>query len=160
MSARAAWRLETLGFTQVYRYTAGKADWMAAGLPIHGTKTGVPTVGDLARRDVPTCRLDERLDAVRGRVRDGGWEVCVVVNERNVVLGRIKRAALEGAAEASVEAVMDAGPVTYRPNEVAADAAQRLAARHVASVLVTTSDGELIGLFRRGVAPAPLEERG
>ena len=32
MSARAAPRLATLGFTDVYRYQAGKADWFAAGL--------------------------------------------------------------------------------------------------------------------------------
>ena len=31
MSNRAAWRLESLGFTQVYRYTAGKRDWFAFG---------------------------------------------------------------------------------------------------------------------------------
>ena len=33
MSPRAAWRLESLGFARVYDYVAGKADWMAAGLP-------------------------------------------------------------------------------------------------------------------------------
>ncbi|MDP9404293.1 MAG: rhodanese-like domain-containing protein [Actinomycetota bacterium] len=33
MSPRAAWRLEHLGFAQVYDYVAGKVDWMAAGLP-------------------------------------------------------------------------------------------------------------------------------
>src|SRR5256712_11695283 len=31
LSARAAWRLETMGFQEVYRYTPGKADWLAAG---------------------------------------------------------------------------------------------------------------------------------
>src|SRR6266542_3593380 len=29
LSARAAWRLESFGFTQVFRYAAGKADWFA-----------------------------------------------------------------------------------------------------------------------------------
>ena len=33
LSARAAWWLESLGFAQVLRYTAGKADWAAYGLP-------------------------------------------------------------------------------------------------------------------------------
>ena len=42
MSARAAWRLETLGFTQVYRYTAGKMDWFANALPIEGKKKDAP----------------------------------------------------------------------------------------------------------------------
>lgn len=154
MSARAAWRLESLGFRQVYRYAAGKVDWMAAGLPIEGTKAGVPRVGTLARRDVPTCRLDERVGAVRDRVRSGGWDLCVVVNERNVVLGRIKLAALDGNPEVTTESVMDSGPVTYRPHQDAADAARTLAEKHVASVLVTTGDGELIGLFRPEDAPS------
>jgi len=32
MSPRAASRLESLGFRDVYDYAAGKADWFAAGL--------------------------------------------------------------------------------------------------------------------------------
>jgi hypothetical protein len=32
----AAWRLESLGFAQVYRYTPGKADWLANELPVEG----------------------------------------------------------------------------------------------------------------------------
>jgi rhodanese-related sulfurtransferase len=37
MSPRAAWRLEAAGFGPVYDYAAGKADWLAAGLPFQGT---------------------------------------------------------------------------------------------------------------------------
>lgn len=44
MSARAAWRLEQLGFERVFRYTPGKADWAAAGLPMEGTD-GPPARG-------------------------------------------------------------------------------------------------------------------
>jgi CBS domain-containing protein len=148
MSARAASRLETLGFKQVFRYTPGKEDWMAAGLPIEGSKASIPRVSSVARRDVPTCRLDERLGDVSARVRAKGWELCVVVNEGNIVLGRLVRTALEGDEDATVEAVMEPGPVTYRPHVVAEDAARTLAERHVQSVLVTTGDGELIGVFR------------
>lgn len=36
MSARAAWRPESLNFTVAYRYTAGKADRLASGLLIYG----------------------------------------------------------------------------------------------------------------------------
>src|SRR6266851_7861328 len=116
MSARAAWRLETLGFEQVFRYTPGKADWMAAGLPIEGSKASIPRVGSVARRDVPTCRLGERLGDVSARVRAMGWDLCVVVNEGNIVLGRLRPPVLEGDADATVEIVMEPGPVTYRPH--------------------------------------------
>jgi len=92
---------------------------------------------------------------VSARVLAKGWDLCVVVNEENIVLGRLKRDALEGDADAIVESVMEPGPVTYRPNVVAADAARTLAERHVHSVLVTTGDGELIGVFGPEGAPSP-----
>src|SRR6266567_8778669 len=38
LSARAAWRLESMGFQEVYRYTAGKADWLAAGWETEGAQ--------------------------------------------------------------------------------------------------------------------------
>jgi CBS domain-containing protein len=91
---------------------------------------------------------------VSARVRAKGWELCVVVNEGNIVLGRLVRAALEGDADATVGVVMEPGPVTYRPHVVAEDAAHTLAERHVQSVLVTTGDGELIGVFRAEDAPS------
>ncbi len=68
MSARAAWRLETLGFTEVFRYKPGKADWLANGLPTTGTEANVPRVSQVIRRDVPTCHLGERVGTVRERV--------------------------------------------------------------------------------------------
>ena len=65
MSARAASRLATLGFTNLYRYQAGRADWFAAGLPREGRDAHVSRVADVAQRDVRTCRLDERVGDVR-----------------------------------------------------------------------------------------------
>ena len=43
MSDRAAWRLESLGFTRVYRYTPGKDGWLAMGLPSGRTRRRHPT---------------------------------------------------------------------------------------------------------------------
>ena len=39
LSARAAWRLESMGFQEVYRYTPGKADWLAAGWDTEGPQS-------------------------------------------------------------------------------------------------------------------------
>src|SRR5258708_12039452 len=102
MSSRAAWRLETLGFTQVYRYEPGKSDWLANGLPIEGKRASVPRAGGVARRDVPTCRLGERVGDVRDRARAAGWDTCLVVTDGNVVLGRLRKeqCALDAAAVA------------------------------------------------------------
>jgi CBS domain-containing protein len=150
MSARAAWRLESLGFTQVFRYTAGEADWFASGLPTEGKLAGVPRVKDVARTDVATCALSEQLDAVRERVQAAGWDQCIVVNEQGIVLGRLGQEELGADTEASTEAVMEAGPTTIRPDTMLDDIVQRMRARRVESIVVSTSDGELLGiLFRK-----------
>jgi len=132
----------------VFRCTAGKVDWMAAGLPIEGTKASVPRVGSLARRDVPTCRLEDEVALVSRHLRTTDWDLCVVVNAAGIVLGRVTLKTLETDQHTTVAQVMDPGPMTYRPHEIADEAARKLAARNVRSVLVTNSDGELIGGFR------------
>src|SRR5213078_3389130 len=59
LDAETTRRLESIGFTKVYDYVAGKADWGSFGLPLEGTKGA--RAGEYARADVPTCRLEERL---------------------------------------------------------------------------------------------------
>ena len=113
MSARAASRLEKLEFT-VYRYQAGKADWFAAGLPREGRDAHVPRVGDVAKRDVQTCRPEERVGDLRDRVDGDGGEPLIVVDSDRVVLGLVNAEALTGEPMTPVEEVMDQGPVTFR----------------------------------------------
>src|SRR5712691_6405763 len=67
MSPRAAWRLDSFGFADVYDYTAGKLDWLAAGLPTEGTNAQHPRAGDIARKEAPTCAPEDRLGEVRER---------------------------------------------------------------------------------------------
>lgn len=149
MSPRAAWRLESLGFTQVYDYTAGEADWFASGLPREGRDASIPRVGDVARRDVPTCQLDDRVGDVEERVRAAGWDMCLVVNDERVVLGRLRGNASDDRAERSVEEMMEAGPTTIRPDVRLTEMAERMGEKNVASVVVTTSDGRLVGVLLR-----------
>src|SRR6266568_880323 len=95
MSPRAAWRLESMGFAQVYDYTAGKLDWLAAGLATEGSNAQQPRAGEVARDDVPTFGLQERLGEVAPRVRVAGWDACVVVNPERVVFGLLRAKELE-----------------------------------------------------------------
>lgn len=159
MSPRAAARLESLGFARVYDYVAGEADWLAFGLPSEGTNADAPRVGNTAHRDVPTCQLTDRLGDVRARVPATGWESCLVVTERGVVLGRIHGDALDGDAEQTAEAAMHAGPATVRPSEPLAALVQRMRDRNVGSIVVSTSDGRLVGVLRRNDAERRLEEQ-
>src|SRR5213595_2826063 len=55
LDAETTRRLESLGFTSVYDYVAGKADWGSFGLPLEGTRGSATRIGAYLRRDVPTC---------------------------------------------------------------------------------------------------------
>jgi hypothetical protein len=101
----------------VCNYVPGKADWSASGLPTEGTLASVPTVGDAARRNVPSCALEEKVSDARDRVRAAGWDACLVVNEERVALGLLREKELALDPDVEVEQVMRNGPATSRPNE-------------------------------------------
>src|ERR671936_587106 len=103
MSPRAAWRLETLGFTECYDYAAGKADWFAMGRPMEGKLASLPRIGALADHDVPTCSLSETVSQVAERTKAAGWDTCIVVNEHGIVLGRLFRKELDAGGGRPVE---------------------------------------------------------
>lgn len=149
MSARAAWRLETLGFQDVYRYRPGKDDWLVARLPTAGTRAGIRTAADAARPDVPTCGLRDRVAEVAERVRAGDWPLAVVVAENRIVLGRLRPRDLDAHPEVVAEEIMVNGPRTIRGTRAASEMGRWLDERRVKGVLVTTADGELVGYVRR-----------
>jgi predicted transcriptional regulator len=141
-----------MGFTQVYDYVAGKLDWMAAGGPIEGTGAAQPRAGSVARADVPTCGLDERLGEVRERVKAAGWDACVVVNTERVVLGLLRAGELDGDPGSRIEQAMRPGPSTFRPHVPIAELAHYLVDHDVENAPITTSDGRLVGLLLRADA--------
>jgi len=110
MSPRAAWRLETLGFTRVYDYVGGKKDWSAAGLPLDGETESIPKAGDAVRRNNVTCRLNDTLELVQASVKAAGTDVCIVTTEDGIVLGRIRGRALRGDPDSTAEQAMRPGP--------------------------------------------------
>jgi CBS domain-containing protein len=149
MSPRAACRLETLGFEHVYDYVPGKADWLARGLATEGEHAGTPRAGQLARDDVVTCRLTDRIGAVHDRVEASPYGFGLVVSEGGTVLGRLRKAALEGDPEATADDVMEAGPSTVRADTSADELPERLDERNLKTAIVTTPEGRLIGVVRR-----------
>jgi Mg/Co/Ni transporter MgtE len=122
---------------------------MAAGLPTEGNNAAQPRAGDLARRDVPTCLLDEVLGDVATRVAGAGWDACVVINERRIVLGLLRSAELAKDPTLLVERAMRPGPSTYRPYVNREELARVMTERDLESLVVTTSRGELVGVLRR-----------
>ena len=155
MSPRAAWRLEAAGFGPVYDYAAGKADWLAADLPFEGTaelaglftRRGVATVAETT----PAAEALRLLDAQR-------FGPILVLNQAGVVMGAAYRDALAGApGEAETASVMRFGVSTVRPSEDAAALAHRMGHAEVTRVVVTRSDGTLVGLFFAADVPSQLD---
>lgn len=159
MSARAAWRLESFGFTQVYRYEGGKKDWFSKGLPVEVKTSELARATDVLRRDVPICHPSERLSEVRTEIREAGWKQCVVLNRAGIVVGRLRGKAWDGSPETLVQDVMEHGPTTFRPNTLLAPLVKRMQDRKVASVLITASNGSLIGVMFRADAEKYLRDR-
>ena len=149
MSPRAAWRLESLGFQEVYDYEAGKSDWLAVGLPSEGAMARLPRAGDVARKDVPTCSLEDRLGDVREHAKKDGWEVCVVVNEERIVLGLMRAKELAGDPNQTAEQAMRPGPSTFRPHVPIEEMAAFMVEHDLPSSPVTTSEGRLVGVLLR-----------
>jgi CBS domain-containing protein len=147
MSPRAAWRLETLGFREVYDYEGGKLDWMAAGLPTDGTNNLQPRAGDAARKDVPTAGLKDRLGEVRRRAQAQGWDVAVVVNGDRVVLGLLRSKELAGDSDQLVEKAMRPAPSTFRPFVTLQEMGHFMTEHKIENAPITTSDGRLVGLL-------------
>ncbi len=146
MSPRAASRLESIGFEQVYYYAAGKADWGSAGLPLEGAEGSETRAGAHVRTDVPTCRPHDQLREVCERLDETGWDTCFVVDEQRVVLGRLGR-----------RAIRDRENVTaVRPSARLRDVVERMQRQTLTNLPVTTSDGRIIGLLLRADAQRAL----
>ncbi len=124
-----------------------KLDWLAAGLATEGSNANRPRAGGLARKDVPTCGLEERLSVVRDRVRNEGWEAAVVVNDERVVFGLLRSKELAGDGDQLISQAMRPGPSTFRPYVLAEEMAHSMVDHKLESSPVTTSDGRLVGLL-------------
>jgi Mg/Co/Ni transporter MgtE len=148
MSARAACRLATLGFQQVYDYMPGKIDWLARGLPVEGDQKIVPRVKDAVRDDVVRAGLDEPVGQVRTQVERSPYGFALVVSDGGTLLGRLRRRALEGDPNAISEHVMEPGPSTVRLDADARKLAERLRQHDLKTAVVTDPEGRLAGVVR------------
>ncbi len=157
MSPRAAWRLESLGFTRVYDYAGGKTDWAGSGYPVEGTHADIPSPGSLARPST-TCTLGERVGDVAQRLEKEDANACIVTTEDGIVLGRLRKKHLSDDEDRTVEEAMEPGPTTVRYDEALTGLVKRMQGAGVASIVVTEPSGKLIGEMHRSDAEALLEQ--
>jgi CBS domain-containing protein len=154
MSPRAACRLDALGFEHVYDYLTGKFDWLARGLPREGERAAEPRAVDFVRRDVVTCGLQDRIGDVRERVDSSPFGFAFVVSDGGVLLGRLRRAVLEGDPNTAAESGMEPGPSTVRADTEPARLRERLERANLTTAVVSDPDGRLLGVVRRTDLPA------
>ena len=127
----------------------GKVDWLAHNVPVEGEEAAAPTAGRLARDDVVTCALEDRVGQVRERIGRSPYGFGLVLAPGRVVLGRLRSSALDCDPSLPAEEVMEAGPSTVRPHTDARALAKRLAERKLRWAIVTDPEGRLIGVARR-----------
>jgi Mg/Co/Ni transporter MgtE len=108
---------------------------------------------------VVNCALSDRVSGVRERVAVSRYGFAFVVSAERVLLGRLRRAALEGDPEKTADAAMEPGPSTIRPDSHLEPLAERMHTRNLTCLPVTTPDGVLLGIVRRDDLEAALASR-
>jgi rhodanese-related sulfurtransferase len=150
LSGRAAGRLASLGFEEVYDYGPSKVDWMCRGLPLEGERASERRAIDFADHDVVTCGLDDEVGSLRERVEHSPYRFTLVLAGNGVLLGRVPHDALAGEPTLRAEQVMRPGPKTYRPNEAPDKLAGSLRERDLTAAILTDPEGRLLGVVARG----------
>ena len=116
---------------------------------MEGEYAAIPKAIDVVRRGVPTCHLTDNVGEVYKRCQEVGWHVCLVVNEANIVLGRLRGDAWKANPDTPVEEMMENGPTTFRPDNFLEPLTKRMQEKKVGSVIITNSDGVLMGVLYR-----------
>ena len=86
---------------------------------------------------------------MRERVAASPFGFALVTSTGGVLFGRLRKAVLEGDADALAGDVMELGPSTVRPHLPLEPLLERLAERDLRTAIVTTPEGRLIGVVKR-----------
>jgi predicted transcriptional regulator len=81
----------------------------------------------------------------------------LVLAEDGTLLGRLRKAVLEGNPDAAAQAVMEPGPATVRPDRQLADLLEPMRT-HNLQAMVVPPQGRLLGVLRRDDAERRLAE--
>jgi len=139
----------------VIDYKPGKLAWYEENEAREGKAVDEIWIGDVAGSDVPTCGLTETIGEIRRRTE--GWDTCVVVDSKRVVLGLLRKKELDADPSATAEQVMRPGPKTFRPNVTLQELLKSMRDHEIqTNSLVTTAEGRLLGVISRADAEATL----
>ena len=136
-------------------YKPGKLAWYEENEAREGKAVDEIWIGDVAGSDVPTCGLKETIGDIRRRTE--GWDTCVVVDSKRVVLGLLRKKELDADPTATAEQVMRPGPKTFRPNVTLQELLKSMREHEIqTNSLITTAEGRLLGVISRADAEATL----
>lgn len=106
-------------------------------------------MGAFASDGVVTCRLDDQVGEVGARIERSAFPFGLVTSEGGVILGRLRSSMLDCDPALRAEEVMEAGPKTFRPQKSPASVAAELGKKNLRWAIITTPEGELIGVATR-----------
>jgi CBS domain-containing protein len=138
-----------LGFGDVYDYVPGKVDWLAHRLGLEGERAAPPTVGRVARDDVARCRASHRVSDALAAIEPSPYPFALVTTAGGILVGRLRASAAEAESDQTVGEVMELAPSTVRPHRSAKDIATQLGEKDLRWAIVTTPEGQLIGVASR-----------
>lgn len=107
---------------------------------------------------MPTVGLDATLADAEAVI--GDHDFLLVVGEHRVVLGKVLARSLapEDVGDQPVDTVMIEGPTTVRAGEDLVALVERMEKASTSSVIVTSNQGELIGVLTTATARATVDE--
>lgn len=146
-SARAARILEGHGFTAVHDYGPGKVAWLAKGLPSEGRRRPEQRVGSIADPDV--VRIPAGATAGEAAELLDAADFGIVLDDAGIVLGLLRREATALDAATPVRDLVQPAPSTFRPSMTIKEMVEYFRKSDEVRALITTLDGEWIGLIRR-----------
>ncbi len=129
---------------------------MNAGEPLEGSRGGGRAIVAELAREVPTVGLDATVADAAAALGDAPF--VLVTTDAGVVLGKVLARSLEHPSDDGVETVLIEGPTTVRPSESLPELLERMDRASTASVLVTSNQGELVGVLYTEDARAAVEE--
>jgi hypothetical protein len=112
---------------------------------MEGAKAHDPRAIDFAHDDVVTCGLEDPLPEVRPRVDASPYRFAFVTTADGVILGRLRRKAIEEGDGAAGEA-MEPGPSTARPDLSPAKLRERLERKGFRTAVLSDPEGRLLGI--------------
>jgi CBS domain-containing protein len=127
----------------------GKVDWLAHNLPVEGDRPDAPIAGRAMRDDAVLSRPNDRIAAVRDRVKRSPYPFALVTSEDGTLLGRAPLSALDADSDRPVFDVAEPGPKTFRPHVSAETVVGVLADKGLRWAIVTTPEGRLLGVASR-----------